>query len=245
VTACATAPLWQRPEMRAACGDTLRPGGLELTERAARLAGLAPGWRVLDAGAGLGATVEHLRRDFHARAVGLDRCRQQLGLPPADAPLVHGDVLALPFVDRSFDMVFCECVLSLIPDKARALGEMARVLAPGGWLALSDLTLAPAPEIACHIRCGSGASRAMGSESAARPRADAPPESCADGALPEAELLAEMVRAGLAVRRVEDHTKKLKELAARFILSGFTPGCRYRPGTGYALVLAQREEGTP
>ncbi|WP_461211412.1 DVU_1556 family methyltransferase [Desulfocurvus sp. DL9XJH121] len=211
-------PLWERPELRAACGDTLRPGGLELTDRAARLAGMAPGWRVLDAGAGLGATVEHLRRAHGARAVGLEPSARQLARSGAHGALVRGDAQRPPFVDAGFQMVFCECVLSLLPDKARALAGMARVLAPGGWLALSDL----------YSRPGRACAPATGG-------------SCADGAPAEAELLDLVRGAGFAVRVFEDHTKRLKELAARLIFAGVPAGCR-GPGNGYCLLMAQRPE---
>ncbi len=50
-------PSWRDPALRAVTGPTLRPGGFALTERAVALAGLLPGWPVLDVGAGGGASV--------------------------------------------------------------------------------------------------------------------------------------------------------------------------------------------
>jgi SAM-dependent methyltransferase len=47
------------------------------------------------------------------------------------------DALALPFADASFDAIICSEVLEHVPHYARALGEIARVLKPGGVLALS------------------------------------------------------------------------------------------------------------
>lgn len=234
-----TAPLWSRPELRDVCGDTLRPSGLELTDRAARLAGLAPGWPVLDAGAGLGATVDHLRRVHGARAVGLERSVRQLELAPEPAPLVRGDAQSPPFADCAFRMVFCECVFSLLPDKPRALSEWFRVLAPGGWLALSDLYLRTTDG-----GCATARRTVADCGCATTPHdcAAATPGSCADGALPQAEIVEMLGRAGFAVRRFEDHTRRLKELAARLILSGVSTGCRQRAGTGYFLLIAQRTE---
>jgi ubiquinone/menaquinone biosynthesis C-methylase UbiE len=49
----------------------------------------------------------------------------------------NGDVGAMPFSDGAFDTVICQQGLQFFPDKAAALQEMARVLAPGGRLALS------------------------------------------------------------------------------------------------------------
>lgn len=50
---------------------------------------------------------------------------------------VYGDLLALPFRDGSLDAVLCTQVLEHVPDPGRAMGEIARVLKPGGRLLLS------------------------------------------------------------------------------------------------------------
>ncbi|MGH3192563.1 MAG: class I SAM-dependent methyltransferase, partial [Streptosporangiaceae bacterium] len=82
-----------------------------------------------------------------AWAVALDLSGAKLGrgrglaAPPA---LVRGDALDLPFADASFDRVMSICAIEHFDDGARALDEMARVLAPGGELVMSAdaLTLA-------------------------------------------------------------------------------------------------------
>ena len=50
--------------------------------------------------------------------------------------LRRGDVLALPYADETFDLVTCFSVIEHLKGYERALGEMRRVLAPGGWLLL-------------------------------------------------------------------------------------------------------------
>ena len=62
------------------------------------------------------------------RAAGLGR----------DADLQEGDAERLPFADASFDTVVCALSLCTIPDPAAAIGEMNRVLVPGGRLLLLD-----------------------------------------------------------------------------------------------------------
>ena len=63
-------PSWRDPALRAVAGPTLRPGGFTLTERAVALAGLLPGWPVLDVGAGSGASVARLRQSAARRIAG-------------------------------------------------------------------------------------------------------------------------------------------------------------------------------
>jgi ubiquinone/menaquinone biosynthesis C-methylase UbiE len=55
-----------------------------------------------------------------------------------DFDLVEGDAEHLPWGDASFDTVVCTLSLCTIPDPAAAIGEMKRVLVPGGRLLLLD-----------------------------------------------------------------------------------------------------------
>jgi demethylmenaquinone methyltransferase/2-methoxy-6-polyprenyl-1,4-benzoquinol methylase len=58
--------------------------------------------------------------------------------------LSYGDATALPFPDASFDVAAIAFGMRNIPDKSRALGEMARVTAPGGMVMVLEFTFAPA-----------------------------------------------------------------------------------------------------
>lgn len=217
----AAEPLWRGEALRRAAGDTLRPGGFALTDRAAELGGVVPGMRVLDAGAGLGASVARLRSRHGARAVGVEPSAAQLARRDGPRlPLARADILALPFTAGTFGMVLCECVLSLLPDPAPALAECARVLAPGGVLAVTDLCLPP------------GAEARAGADGCAR---DAPPAGAAP-ALARA--------AGLDPFLFEDHSPLVRDLAARLILAGESPGRGCAARRGYYLLLA-RKPGEP
>jgi arsenite methyltransferase len=112
-------------------------------------AGLAPGQTVLDlgAGAGLDAFVARGIVGDTGRVLGVDFTPEMVAKARANAAKLgydnvafeHGDIEALPFADASVDVVISNCVLNLVPDKARAFAELARVLRPGGHFCVSDV----------------------------------------------------------------------------------------------------------
>jgi len=94
------------------------------------LAGLVPGMRVLDAGCGNGIYLRALRRR-QVNAVGCDLSPGMLRGTRHPA-VVNADVTALPARDDAFDVVLAAHLLDLVPDRRTAVGELRRVLAPGG-----------------------------------------------------------------------------------------------------------------
>jgi ubiquinone/menaquinone biosynthesis C-methylase UbiE len=99
--------------------------------------------RVLEIAVGTGRNLPFYRPDVTITGIELStemlalarKRAAELGLT---ADLREGDAQALPFADGSFDTVLCALSLCTIPDPARAIGEMDRVLAPGGTLLLID-----------------------------------------------------------------------------------------------------------
>jgi len=60
----------------------------------------------------------------------IDYTTADLHSPLAD---VKADITALPFDDKTFDVIFCNHVLEHIPDDTKAMQELYRVMKPGGW----------------------------------------------------------------------------------------------------------------
>ena len=104
---------------------------------------LSPGDTVLDVACGPGNFTREFGRAVgdSGLVVGIDASRQMLGravreAAAANIAYVRGDASALPFREASFDAVCCFAALYLIEEPFKAIDEIARVLAPGGRVAI-------------------------------------------------------------------------------------------------------------
>ncbi|MEH0021857.1 MAG: DVU_1556 family methyltransferase [Desulfobacter sp.] len=191
-----------------ACPENLRvnrPGGLALTRKAlgiCKFNGMDP---ILDAGCGWGATPRFLREDKGLFALGLDADPNRLdqGMAYGRFPAAAARLEALPFGREQFQGIFCECVLSLVPDKQACLHGFFTILKPGGSLVLTDLIL---PRVLPRVP----------PREAVTPR-PAAPVTCLDGALTLDALAAAIENAGFRIRVMEDHTRLLKEMACEMV----------------------------
>jgi arsenite methyltransferase len=114
-----------------------------------RLVALQPGERVLDVGAGPGFLVAEMAEQVGpgGHVTGLEIADSMVALaqrrcayePIASrTTIVKGDATALPFPDASFDAAVSTQVYEYVADISRALGELHRVLRPGGRVLILD-----------------------------------------------------------------------------------------------------------
>jgi len=155
---------------------------------------LKVGETVLDlgCGAGIDLLLAALKVGPEGRVIGVDmtdemleRARRNIAAAGYDNVEVRkGYIEELPVEDGSMDVIISNCVLNLSPDKPRVFAEIARVLAPGGRIHISDLVAESLPDWV---------------------RADADLySSCIAGAISEEEYVQGLRAAGLGDAQVAD-----------------------------------------
>jgi SAM-dependent methyltransferase len=134
-------------------------------------ASLRPGETVLDLGCGGGLDVFLAADKVGAtgKAIGIDMTDEMLELSRRNAAgrtnveFYKATIDNMPLPDSSVDCVISNCVINLAPDKPAVFREIARVLKPGGRLAVSDIALKkPLPpeignDLMAYVGCVAGA----------------------------------------------------------------------------------------
>jgi SAM-dependent methyltransferase len=221
-------------------GDRLHPGGAALTSELVAALELRPASVAADVACGPGASAIQLVQEGGCRVVGVDLSEQSVTSARAAAEaagvsqrasFLVGDAEALPFDDASLDAALCECALCTFPDKEQAVAELARVLRPGGRLALSDVVADPA-RLPAALRTLEGWI------------------ACLADARALDELAAILDAAGLEVELTRRHDDALSELLDRVearlraagVLGGALPGDLRGPiERGLDMAAAARE----
>ncbi|MCA9111435.1 MAG: arsenite methyltransferase, partial [Planctomycetaceae bacterium] len=141
------------------------------------MASLKPGEVVVDLGCGGGLDVFLAAQKVGptGKAIGIDMTQEMLDLARSNAargsngsPVENvefhlASIDDMPLPDQSVDCVISNCVINLAPDKRAVFREIARILKPGGRLAVSDIALKqPLPaelagDIAAYVGCIGGA----------------------------------------------------------------------------------------
>ncbi len=102
----------------------------------------SPGERVLDVATGTGLVARALVRRYGCSVVGLDQSEEMLGRARAlvgdGVELVRGEAESLPFADAEFDALTFTYLLRYVDDPAATMRELARVVRPGGRIAMLE-----------------------------------------------------------------------------------------------------------
>lgn len=129
--------------------ETLHPGGMVLTLRAAELAGLKPGMKVLDVSSGRGTQSILYAREFGVHVTGVDISEEMVKSATENAKKEQmdelttfkiGDSQKLPFEDNYFDVVINECAVGIPDDSQKVLDEMVRVAKNGASIVIHEST---------------------------------------------------------------------------------------------------------
>lgn len=103
---------------------------------------------VLEVGCGLGGTARHLAHRYKCRVIGIDITEEYIAVGKElthlvgltdHVELLHGNALAIPYEDETFDIVWTEHAQMNIEDKHRFYSEISRVLKPRGRLFFHDI----------------------------------------------------------------------------------------------------------
>lgn len=182
-------------------------------------AALQRGEVVLDLGCGPGLDVLLAARLVgpSGRVYGLDMTDEMLTEAQSHADLagvrhavfLRGDIEAIPLPSRSVDVIVSNCVLNLTTDKAAAFREAARVLRPGGRLAVSDVVVDG--DLTAFTPSETEIRTALGWE------------GCLGGALPVSSLREGLAASGFVDIAVTPTTRYTAQRAARRPIGALAP----------------------
>jgi SAM-dependent methyltransferase len=175
--------------------------------------------RVLEVGCGWGELAEWVARETGAEVVAIDLSPRMVELArERGVEALQADVQALPFADAEFDLVIAAWMLYHVPDLARGLDEIARMLEPGGTLVVATNSQFHLQELRDLVGSGPSPStftRENGAEHLAR-RFEDVRRIDVDGVLEfeTRELVDDYVRASIAMSPFADNLPR--ELALPF-----------------------------
>lgn len=197
---------------------------------------IQPGDVVLDLGSGAGndAFVARAETGETGKVIGVDFTPAMVRKARENAKRLgynnvefrEGDIEDLPVSDNSADVVVSNCVLNLVPDKARAFAEIFRVLRPGGHFSISDVVLTgplhPQLQAAAEMYAG-----------------------CVAGAIQRDEYLALLQQAGFEEVRVEKQKPILipDGILMEYLSAAELQAFRQNPAGIFSITVYGRKPG--
>jgi SAM-dependent methyltransferase len=126
--------------------DQFHIGGLVATEHLADMLKVEAGERILDVGSGIGGPARYLEKRFGAQVVGIDITPEYQAiagelneLTGSTVRFITGDALCTGLPTAAFDLIWSQHVAMNIDNRAQLYFEFARLLRPGGQLAIYDV----------------------------------------------------------------------------------------------------------
>lgn len=193
---------YESEHMKNITGETLRPGGFLLTDKAVEFCKFSCEDSIMDLGCGMGATVNYLYEKYKIEAVGIDPSEKLMDLGRKNykyTNFIKGRGEEVPFENESFNGVFAECTLSLMENLNSVIEEMFRVIKSEGWFIVTDV-YAKKPEFMDELN-GISVNSCMRS-------------------LHDLESLRKtMIKSGFQIMLLEDCSQMLKALMVKTIFS--------------------------
>jgi arsenite methyltransferase len=202
---------YEQDWVRQLAEDSFHPGGTDLTRRTVAAMDLPAHAALADLGCGTGTTALMLARDFDLHISGIDlsaanieRAIERMGSNGTAVKFIQGDAHELPFENNELDGVLAECVFSLFTNQAAVLGEIKRVLKPGGKLAITDMAVGgPLPVDIIEVVA---------------------PWTCLVDALDQSTYAERFAAAGFTIQTIADEsvglTKLIQQLKRKLLLLG-------------------------
>ena len=133
-------------EIQSEMGATKHLGGQKATDEILELCKIKKGSKILEVGCGAGLTTRYLAKKYDVKIIGIDISEKMIKKAKErnkklkNAEFMVADAQNLPFKDNTFDIVFTESVIAMVPDKLKAIKEFKRVAKPGGYIGLNEVT---------------------------------------------------------------------------------------------------------
>jgi ubiquinone/menaquinone biosynthesis C-methylase UbiE len=229
----------------------VRPGKLDITEKAMEIWNLPKGSRVLDVGCGDGTSTEYVRDKYGFDITGIDMSLKAINegkerTPDLDLKLADGEWLD-DYSSFTFDGIMMECSLSLINLPDEALHEAYCVMKKGGRLFISDLYIKdPDPKLVKAVAIeAERQSKIPHQEGDCEKDEQRQVDFRYEGAFIKEPLIRYMEdEVGFKVTVFEDRSKELDEYVGEMMLNGemdtCVTACKDKKGIGYFMLIAEK-----